>query len=322
MFFVEADDIYDFDKILPEKLKKMEDFVPYEAAKLLNNKWVLCLVSKEMKRDIHKFSNSDLYEPNDNSIFEYITLESMDLTKSSDMGGYLKNPEESLNTKITKLTKNKGWIPLGSVMYMIDTVWYKGQPRYVQPFFRLISKTQQEEDKTAKEEKQREEEEKKKREEEEKKQRRDKEEKERQEKNEKRKKEYEEKQRRDKEEKERQEKNEKRKKAWEETQEKEKKSIEKEKKSVEKEKKSVEKGCPSKDINPVQCDKINTYKKQALLFHPDKNFNCNDEAIEKMQKLNNMRECMEQRNVTIGGKSKRKKMILKIKRNKSIKNKK
>ena len=87
----------------------------------------------------------------------------------------------------TKLTKNKGWIPLGSVMYMIDTVWYKGQPRYVQPFFRLISKTQQEEYKTAKEEKQREEEEKKKREEEEKKQRRDKEEKDRQEKNEKRK---------------------------------------------------------------------------------------------------------------------------------------
>lgn len=315
MFFVEADDIYDFDKILPEELKKnkIEDFVPYEAAKLLNNKWVLCLVSKEMKRDIHKFSNSDLYEPNDNSIFEYITLESMDLTKSSDMGGYLKTPEESLNTKITKLTKNKGWIPLGSVMYMIDTVWYKGQPRYVQPFFRLISKTQQEEDKTAKEEKQREEEEKKNREEKEEKQRRDKEEKDRQENNKRRQKEHEEK--RAKEEKERRETNERRKKAWEETQE-------KEKKSVEKEKKSVEKDCRSKDINPVKCDEKNTYKKQALLFHPDKNRSCDHEATAKMQKLNNMPECMEQRNVTIGGKSKRKKMILKIKRNKSIKNKK
>ena len=164
MFFVEAEDIYDFDKILSKESIELKEFVPYEAAKLLNNKWVLCLVSKEMKKDIHKFSNSDLDETNDNSIFEYITLESMDLTKPSNMNGYLKIPDESLNTKIKELTQNKGWIPLGSVMYMIDNVWYKGQPRYVQPFFRLISKTQQEEDTKAKEEKEREAKEKKERE--------------------------------------------------------------------------------------------------------------------------------------------------------------
>ena len=277
MFFVEAEDISDFDKIFSKGSIEMEEFVPYEAAKLLNNKWVLCLVSKEMKRDIHAFLNS---KPNDNSSFEYITLESMDLTKSSDMKGYLRVPDESLNSKIKELTQNKGWVPLGSVMYMIDTVWYKGQPRYVQPFFRIISKTQQEEDKKAKEEKERQA--------------------------------KEEKERQAKEEKERREINEQRKKAWEEQQ---KKAREEAYAKI-----PVVKDCPSYGKEPVPCDDMNPYRKQALLFHPDKNSSCASDAKTKFQKLENIPECIKAKNtVASGGKSKRKKMILN--KNKSIKNK-
>uniref|UniRef100_A0A6C0E1W8 Uncharacterized protein n=1 Tax=viral metagenome TaxID=1070528 RepID=A0A6C0E1W8_9ZZZZ len=33
MFFVEAEDIYDFDKILSKESSELKEFVPYEAAK-------------------------------------------------------------------------------------------------------------------------------------------------------------------------------------------------------------------------------------------------------------------------------------------------
>ena len=42
-------------------------------------------------------------------------------------------------------------------------------------------------------------------------------------------------------------------------------------------------GCKSKDIRPTKDCSI--YKKQALIFHPDKNVDCNDEATEKMKEL-------------------------------------
>jgi len=44
-------------------------------------------------------------------------------------------------------------------------------------------------------------------------------------------------------------------------------------------------GCKSKGIRPTKDCSI--YKKQALIFHPDKNVDCNDEATEKMKELLN-----------------------------------
>lgn len=44
-------------------------------------------------------------------------------------------------------------------------------------------------------------------------------------------------------------------------------------------------GCKSKGIRPTKDCSI--YKKQVLIFHPDKNVDCNDEATEKMKELLN-----------------------------------
>ena len=44
-------------------------------------------------------------------------------------------------------------------------------------------------------------------------------------------------------------------------------------------------GCKSEGIRPKKDCSI--YKKQALIFHPDKNVDCNDEATEKMKELLN-----------------------------------
>jgi len=44
-------------------------------------------------------------------------------------------------------------------------------------------------------------------------------------------------------------------------------------------------GCKSEGIRPTKDCSI--YKKQALIFHPDKNVDCNDEATEKMKELLN-----------------------------------
>jgi hypothetical protein len=48
--------------------------------------------------------------------------------------------------------------------------------------------------------------------------------------------------------------------------------------------KSNETGCPSKGFQPSKDCK--TYRKQSLVFHPDKNINCRDAAEKKMKKLN------------------------------------
>jgi hypothetical protein len=44
-------------------------------------------------------------------------------------------------------------------------------------------------------------------------------------------------------------------------------------------------GCPSHNKEPIMCKSRNDYLKQSLIFHPDKNVNCKDEATEKFKKL-------------------------------------
>ena len=214
----------------------------------------------------------------------------MDLTKPSDMKGRLKTPEESLNTKIKELTQNKGWIPLGSVRYMIDTVWYKGEPRYIQPFFRFISKTQEEEDKKAKAEQER----------------KAKEEKDRQEKNEQNKKKWEEEKKKAKEEQERKAKEEQEKKA---RQEEDKKTSGDQERKLRQEayaKIPVVEGCPSVRKEPQWCIDKSDYYFQSKIFHPDKNPSCIQDATMKFQKLDNIPECIKAKEtVASGGKTKK-----------------
>ena len=310
MFFIEEKDIFDFNKTVPKVLSEMNGFVPYDPPQLLNNKWVQCVISKEIKKNIYNFSNTDLYDNDndDNYIFEYVTLEAMDLTKSNDMNGYLKNPDESLNDKMRELMQNKGWFPLGSVMYMIDNVWFKGQPRYVQPFVRAISKTQQEEDNKAKEEKERE----------------AKEEQERKANNERRKKAWEEQQKKAQEDREKKAKEEQERKEREEEDIKTSGDQERKLRQEAYAKIPVVEGCPSSGKEPQRCIDKKDYRSQTLIFHPDKNPTCIPEAQTKFQKLENIPECIKAKEtVASGGKSKRKKMVLKIKikKNKSIKNK-
>jgi hypothetical protein len=56
-------------------------------------------------------------------------------------------------------------------------------------------------------------------------------------------------------------------------------------------------GCPSHDKEPVDCSEVSEvlkrkdYKKQALIFHPDKNKKCVEDATLKFQALQNNSTC-------------------------------
>jgi len=51
----------------------------------------------------------------------------------------------------------------------------------------------------------------------------------------------------------------------------------------------INRGCPSKGYKPVPLTEENTYRKQSLLFHPDRNKDCVESATAKMKKLNELR---------------------------------
>lgn len=53
----------------------------------------------------------------------------------------------------------------------------------------------------------------------------------------------------------------------------------------EKEEDTNNKKCPSKNKEPISCKDKKDYLKQTLIFHPDKNTDCQDEATFKFQKL-------------------------------------
>ena len=65
----------------------------------------------------------------------------------------------------------------------------------------------------------------------------------------------------------------------------------------------LEKNCPSKNIVPIICKTKKDFFKQSLIFHPDKNSGCSEEATEKFNLLQNM--CSSVR----GGQSKLKRNI-------------
>ena len=46
--------------------------------------------------------------------------------------------------------------------------------------------------------------------------------------------------------------------------------------------------CPSKGKKPQPCKTKKEYLKQALIFHPDRNFDCKEKATEKFKKLQNL----------------------------------
>lgn len=49
-------------------------------------------------------------------------------------------------------------------------------------------------------------------------------------------------------------------------------------------------GCPSKGKKPQSCKTKKEYLKQTLIFHPDKNIDCQDRSTEKFKKLQNLCE--------------------------------
>ena len=49
-------------------------------------------------------------------------------------------------------------------------------------------------------------------------------------------------------------------------------------------------GCPAYGKTPTQCKNKKEYLRQSLIFHPDKNINCKEEATAKFQKLNDVCE--------------------------------
>jgi hypothetical protein len=46
--------------------------------------------------------------------------------------------------------------------------------------------------------------------------------------------------------------------------------------------------CPSRNKNPIYCNDRKDYLKQSLIFHPDKNTDCQIEATEKFKQLGNL----------------------------------
>lgn len=50
-------------------------------------------------------------------------------------------------------------------------------------------------------------------------------------------------------------------------------------------------GCRSRGREPVNCSEENTYKEQALIFHPDRNPMCKEESTPKFQALQNNPTC-------------------------------
>jgi len=46
--------------------------------------------------------------------------------------------------------------------------------------------------------------------------------------------------------------------------------------------------CPSRNKNPVQCNDRKDYLKQSLIFHPDKNTDCQIDATEKFKQLGSL----------------------------------
>ena len=50
-------------------------------------------------------------------------------------------------------------------------------------------------------------------------------------------------------------------------------------------------GCPSQGMEPVDCSEKKDYIKQTLIFHPDKNPKCIEDAKSKFQALQNNTTC-------------------------------
>ena len=72
---------------------------------------------------------------------------------------------------------------------------------------------------------------------------------------------------------------------------------------------NVNKSCPSRDIDPVECDSDHPFRQQAIVFHPDKNPRCRAEAESKFKQLHTLRGCRQEspvQNVRLIGNGKRK----------------
>jgi hypothetical protein len=51
------------------------------------------------------------------------------------------------------------------------------------------------------------------------------------------------------------------------------------------------KPCPSRNVSPVSCENDSHYRRQAFLFHPDKNPGCVGEATQKFTTLKTLKGC-------------------------------
>jgi len=55
----------------------------------------------------------------------------------------------------------------------------------------------------------------------------------------------------------------------------------------------INKSCPSRNVEPVECDSDHPFRQQSRVFHPDKNPRCRKEAELKFQQLNSLKGCRE-----------------------------
>jgi surface protein len=53
----------------------------------------------------------------------------------------------------------------------------------------------------------------------------------------------------------------------------------------------INNSCPSKNIDPVDCDALNSFRRQEDVFHPDNNPRCRDEAEIKFQRFITLKGC-------------------------------
>ena len=75
--------------------------------------------------------------------------------------------------------------------------------------------------------------------------------------------------------------------------------------------------CPSQSLEPVPCKHDSDYRRQALIFHPDKNSSCRENASEKFKRLNELcRPSQSTERLGIGALRKSKRRYLK--KNKTI----
>ena len=81
--------------------------------------------------------------------------------------------------------------------------------------------------------------------------------------------------------------------------------------------KETNQSCNSYGNQPTKCDEKNNFRKQALLFHPDKNYTCKNSATKKFFELTKLCKNVDpiNSNLSIGGaKSKKSKKNKKNKR--------